>query len=280
MAERNPSYNSYEGLTPKQAITEYLKRQEAPVTPYTIAQKTGKNHSTVKVYCRRLLSANRIFQPYKGYYSDKIGYGVIGVGGFRVHNVVVVGEAPWLVVKVADVVEWFGGVKVWVQFGVQRHKVTVRVCCDGGMEFDTLRFALCRGYDVCFEVTGQPFPADVVVRTFEANRDFDGVRLDGTSCFSRKGFFDVLERLYQKDRGTVRVEAKVAYPMTVSEFEAKFMGLSRGGVTGFNVNQAMFLLVQEQKGLTAAVKFTNERLVQVGELMRGILRRLDRDGKL
>ena len=276
--KRNSSYNSYYvGLKPKDAIVKAVEKLDRAVSPYEISSETSLNHNTVKVYMRQLLKDGKLFQPFSGHYTFKIIDGVMG-GGFRVHNLCLVGVCPWLRVKLADVVEFFGGVKVWVQFGVQRHRLTVKVCCDGGMDYDTVCFAVSRAFDVVYERTGRHFPEDVIVRTFEANRDFEGVRLDGVQCFTRKGFFDVLERLYQKDKATVRFEQKVSYPMSVSEFEAKFLELSRGGVASFNVNQAMFMLFQENRRLSESMKFMNEGLMRLSNLVSSLLEKLNNNG--
>mgnify|MGYP001109017836 CR=1 FL=1 len=194
------------------------------------------------------------------------------VAPLRTHNVVLGFEAPWLGFS-DDVTEWVGDVKVRVQFGLQRHRITGRISCESGMDKNSVFFALDRFFDVVRGRTGREVE-EVVVKTFEVNRDVLGVRLDGFKCYTWKGLFGAIERIYQKG-DAVRYEHKIDKPMTIDEFTA----LVRGGVPEYNVQQGLFMLVQEIRRLTDAQKFTNEQVLQLFKVQRAILERIKREGE-
>lgn len=187
----------------------------------------------------------------------------------RVHNVILGVDAPWLDFS-DDVEEWTGGVKVRVQFGLQRRRMTGRISCDGGMGRNAVFFALNRCYDIIQERTGRTVE-NVTVKTFEVNRDYYGVRIDGPRCYTVKGLYGVLERIYQKEDDVVRTEHKVTKPMTIDEFE----NLMRGGVTAFNLQQGMFDLSRRVTELAEAQKMTNEVLLKILRLEQARLNRKD-----
>ena len=264
----NSSCNSYVSPSSKKTrILDVILASEIELSPHELASKTKINHSTVRGYCRQLLQEGKIVQPYKGAYCSKITHGMIFVP-LRVHNVILSVDAPWLGFS-DDVVEWVGDVKVRVQFGLERRRLTGRISCDGGMDRNAVVFALHRCYDIMQKRTGRPVE-NVTVKTFEVNRDFQGVRIDGAKCYTVKGLFDVLERIYQKEESVVRTEHKVTKSMTVDEFQA----LMQGGVTGFNLQQAVFALTQQVRELTEAQKFTNEKMMQILRVQEAILNKL------
>ena len=269
MKDSNSNYNSYGGSSKKKTILKKIKESEIELSPKEIAQKTSINHSTVRVYLRQLLREGKIVQPYPGSYCSRITHGMM-MAPLRTHNVILTVEAPWLSFS-DDYTEWFGDVKVRVQFGFQRHKITGRISCDAGMDKNSIHFALSRFYDIVKEKTSHELD-DVVVKTFEMNRDYAGVRLDGFKCYTKKGLFGVIERIYQKD-DLVRHEHKITKPMTIDEFTA----LMRGGVTEYNLQQGLFMVVQEVKALTETQKFVNEKIMQLIRLQNAIIKRLEKD---
>jgi len=179
----NRSYNSWYSLPTKEKILRVVEESEVELTPKEISSRSGVNHSTTRFYLRELLKENKIVQPYRGAYCSKIIHGMIFVP-LRVHNIVVTSSAPWLDFS-DDVVEWTGSVKVRVQFGLQRRKITGRISCDAGMDVNACLFALNRFFDLVKERTGRVLE-EVVVRTFEVNRDISGLRLNGYKCYTRK----------------------------------------------------------------------------------------------
>ena len=184
----------------------------------------------------------------------------------RVHNVILGVSAPWLR-RSGEVEEWVGDVKIRLQFGVQRRRVTIRLSCDAGMDKRTLVFALNRAYDLFERETGRRVE-NVVVKTFEVNRDFHGVRLDGgLKCYTRKGFFEFIDRVYQKGEGVVRAEVKVSREVTPDEL----LALVHGGVPSFEVTQGVFVLSQKVEKLTEALKFQNELLSKVVRLNEALM---------
>lgn len=179
-------------------------------------------------------------------------------------------DAPWLDFS-DDLTEFVGGVKVRVQFGLERRRLTGRISCDSGMDRNAVVFALNHCYDLMRQRTGHVVE-NVVVKTFEVNRDYQGVRIDGVKCYTVKGLFDVLERIYQKEDSVVRTEHKVTKDMTIDEFQV----LMQGGVTGYNLQQAVFALAQEVRAQKEAQKFTNEKLGQVANLLEALLNKISK----
>lgn len=252
MISSNTSDNSYGGRSKKERILSLIEGCEIELTPKEISQKLELNHSTVRKYLRDLASVNKIVQPYKGSYCSKITHGMMFVP-LRTHNVLFVVDAPYLKFS-DDVVEFTGAVKVRIQFGLQRRKMTGRISCDAGMDRNAVLFAVNRALDI-MEKRTEHVVEKVVVKTFEVNRDFERVRLDGSQCFTRESLFGAIERIYQKG-DKVRTEHKVTRKMGLEEFEM----LLRGGVSGYNVQQAVFALVQENRRLTEAQVYQNERI--------------------
>lgn len=259
----NSSGNSYSSLSKSQRILKVIDESEIELTPLEISQKLQIKHSTTRVYLRRLLRQGKVVQPYKGTYCNKITHGMIFVP-LRVHNVIVTASALWLGFS-DDVVEFTGAVKIRVQYGLQRKKITGRISCDAGMDQNAVLFALNRFSDVVYERTGRRLE-NVVLKTFEVNRDYQGVRIDGAKCYTLKGLFGVIERIYQKEEDTVRHEVKVSKPMSVDEFQS----LIQGGISAYNLQQGLFMLMQEIKGLKETMKFQNEVISKQNRVLEAL----------
>ena len=245
-------------------ILSVIEESELELTPLGIAQKLcikypdfEINHASIRKYCRRLLRENKLLQPYPGAYCNKITYGMRFVP-LTVHNV------SLRVCLVEDVVSWVvdefvGDVKVHVCFGSERRKVSGYIANDFGMGKDACLFAVHRWLDIAEKHLGHSLPEVLELTSFEQNRDFGGIRLDGVQCVTKKGLDDVIERVYQKEEGLVRAEHKVSKSMSFTEFES----LLQGGVAGYNQTQAQFALMQQVGQLTEALKFTNSRLLEI-----------------
>lgn len=263
------SDSAMEGLSLRERIVKAVEASEIELTPLQIAEKVHANHSTVRVYLPQLVAQNRIVTPYKGAYCSKITHMVMSQN-LKVHNIVVVGEVG--VDSHFDVTEVVGSVKVRVVFGVQRQKVSIFISCDAGMDKNSCLLAMDKGFGIVRAKLGRDLE-NIQLKTFELNRDYLGVRVDRATCVTRVGLYDMVERVYQKEEG-VRHEWKISKSMPLNEFEA----LLQGGVTGYNITQANFALVQEVKKLTEALKFTNDQLFQQGKVLEGILQWIYKNG--
>lgn len=257
-SENDSSRDSHRGLSKKQRVLATIQKSEIELRPWEIAQKAMVNRSTTRDYLRDLLKEGKVVQPYPGAYCSKIIHGMIVVP-VRVHCVILGSSAPWLDFS-DDVTEFTGDVKVRVQFGIQRRRITGRVSCDAGMDKNALLFAIDRFFDIVKERTGRDLE-EVVVKTFECNRDFFGVRLDGVKCYTKKGLHGVIERIYQKEENVVRYETKFTREMTLDQFRGTILG----GIREYDHLQTSFVIMQEVRKLTQAVKFNNEVL---GDLLR------------
>jgi len=152
-----------------------------------------------------------------------------------------------------------------VLFGLERKKVSIFVSCDGGMDRNAVLLALHRGFDIVRLRLGVELE-DIVLKTFELNRDFVGVRLDRSQCITRKGLFDMVERIYQRE-DCVRHEFKVSRDVSLTEFES----LLQGGVSSYNVTQSSFALIQEVRKLAEAIKSTNQYLSDQSKILEGVV---------
>jgi len=269
MSQSNRCCNSYYGKKKIDIILNVIEKSEIELSPKQIQRKTGFKASTIRVYLRRLLKQGKIVQPYTGHYCSKTIHGMVFVP-LRVHNLVVQVDAPWLDVS-DDVVVWVGDVKVRVQFGLKRKRITGRISCDGGMDKNSVLFALDKFYDVVWLKCGRRVER-VVVKTFEVNRDFFGIRLDGVKCYTRRGLHDLIMRIYQKEEDVVRGEYKISKSMTVDEFAS----LIQGGISSYNLNQFNFMLLKKVESLIEGLKFTNVVLSDVVKVQKALLDRLNR----
>ena len=264
--------------TKKERILEMLNESEIELFPWQIVRMSGFNGSTVRNYLRDLLREGKIVQPYLGSYCSKIMYGMIAAP-VRVHNVILSVDAPFLgdMLKIPDWVEWEDDVKVWLQFGSQRRKVTIRLACDAGMDKRTFSFALHRAYQI-FEMQTRHAVENVTLRSLETNRDFHGVRLDSVvKCFTRKAFEEFLDRIYQKS-GDLRVETKISRDMEVDEI----LELIHGGVPSFELTEIVLDLRREVKALVQAVKMlveTQNRIIKQQNAIRESFIRAREDDK-
>ena len=245
-------------------ILNVIKESELELTPIGVAQKLHEkypnypiNQGSVRNFLRRLLQKGKLLQPYKGAYCNKITYGMIFVP-LKVHNV------SLRVNLSEDVESWVcdelvGDVKVHVCFGSQRRKISGYVSNDRGMSKDAILFAVHRWFDIAEKRLGRSLPESLEVTSFEQNRDFAGLRIDGVQCVTKKSLDGMIERVYQKEENLVRAEHKVSKSMTLTEFEM----LMNGGIPGYNQTQTQFALIQQVGQLTEALKFTNSRLFEI-----------------
>ncbi len=275
----NSGDNSYYDLSCWDAILKVVEESEIELRPKEIMTKVvserfrrDMNHSTVKVLLRRLLNTGLIIQPYPGAYCSQRIHGVRFVP-LRVHNVVFTVEG----FSIGEHWEWrevVGAVGLRVVFGTERDKVSCFVSCDVGMDCNACLFAVRR----CLEVTEQRLGRKVegvTLKTFEANKDYVGYRLDGVTCLTVTGLYETVERVYQKTDGIVRHEVKVTKPTGLDEF----MTLIQGGVPTYNIAQSSFALVQEVRKLTEAVKATNSVVFDQGRLVKALCERVWKDQK-
>ena len=205
-----------------------------------------------------------VLQPYPGSYCNKITYGVRFVP-LCVHNISL-RSFVCQDVKSWEKDEFVGGVKIHVCFGSERRKISGYIACDvGGMSHDACLLALHRWFDVVQDHLGWQLN-DLEILTFECNKDYHGVRIDGVQCVTKTDLFGMVERVYQKEEALVRKEHKVTRPMSVTKFEE---AISKGFIDSEKA-QLSFELREEIKRVGEALKFNNSRLLQVERLQEAI----------
>ena len=270
----NTSDNSYlcsHSWSVEARVFHIIDASEIELRPAEIARKlhapkkpTSGQYASVRVFCRKLLEKGKILQPYLGSYCNKITYGVRFVP-LAVHNISL-RSFVCQDVKSWEKDEFVGGVKIHVCFGSERHKISGYIACDvGGMSHDACLLALNRWFDIVQDHLGFQLN-DLQILTFELNKDYHGLRIDGVQCVTRTDLYGMIERVYQKEENLVRKEQKTVTPMSVNKFEE---AISKGFNEHSN-SQANFELKQEVKGNSEALKFTNSRLMGLERLIEGI----------
>ena len=264
------SYSSSSGFSVEERILKAIDESELELAPHEIARKIHAKRSSVRVILRKLLDRGFVLQPYPGTYCNKITYGMRFVP-LCVHNVSL-RSFVCQDVKHWEVDEVVGGVKIHVCFGSERRKVSGYIACDvGGMSHDACLLALHRWFDLAEKRLGWELN-DLEILTFEANKDYYGVRVDGVQCVTKKDLYGMVERLYQKEENLVRREWKVSESMSVSKFESTL----HEGIAGHDRAQASFELKEEVKRITEATKFTNSRLHSLEKLNEAMFSALTR----
>lgn len=258
-------------VTVKEQITDELKKAFDPLTPKQISVRTRINHNTVKVYVRHLLVEKLIVQPYPGAYSYKT-HPRCEEPLPRVQNLVLSTSATWLSTPTEEIEEQIGDIGLRVVFGVKRRKITCYISRDRGMDCSQVAMAV-----ELFRLhvalrTDHTLASDrMEVHSCEFLQDYEQLRLDGVRCVTVKSFLGALERVYNRNRG-IRSEVKVQ-PQDVTSI----MTLLKGGVSTYNILQGQFMMVQEIKHLTDAVKGSNRLTSTLTLLVKELLERRLRD---
>ncbi len=102
--------------------------------------------------------------------------------------------------------------------------------------------------------------------TFECNKDYHGVRIDGVQCVTKTDLFGMVERVYQKEENLVRKERKTVRPVSVNKFEEAIAM----GFAGADKAQEHFELKEEVKRVSEALKFSNSRSLSMERLLEAI----------
>jgi hypothetical protein len=237
---------------------EVARKLHAPKKP------TCGQYTTVRVCIRKLLDKGLILQPYVGAYCNKITYGVrfvpLAVHNLSLRSFVCQDVTSW------EKDEFIGGVKIHVCFGAERRKISGYIACDvGGMSHDACLLALNRWFDIVQDHLGWQLN-DLQILTFECNKDYHGVRIDGVQCVTKTDLFGMVERVYQKEENLVRKERKTVRPVSVNKFEE---AISKGFNDSAN-SQANFEIKREVKANSDALKFTNSRLLEMERLLEAL----------
>ena len=254
-------------------VLKAVEDSKIPLTPKQIHEEISSNSdikpSTVRNYLRDLYNDEKVLQPYPGYYCNNIIYGMIK-GQTVVHCVFFSVDAPFLgrFAKIPDITECTGDVKLFIQFGKQRRNLSGKISNDvPGMSKDALLFAFNRVLDLMEHATNHVIDVGITLTSFETNKDYPGKRLDGEiACLTKKQLFEVIERVYQKDENTVRLERKISCDLKVEEAVA----LLKREIPDNNVAQGLFVLKERVEGLTTSQKFGNREVVE----LRGDLKKL------
>lgn len=258
-------------VTRKERILEELKKATDALTPKQIHVRTRIKHSTVRVYVRQMLTEGLVGQPYPGAYSYK-NHPRCGEPPPRVQNLVLSASGPWLSSHVEMIKEQIGDMRLRVVFGLKRKKVTCVVSRDLGMDYSEVAMAIeLFRLHVALCTTHMLATERIEVHSCEFLQDYEQLRLDGVKCVTVQSFLGALERIYNREDG-LRSEVKVQ-PQDVNTI----MALLKGGVSSYNILQGQFMMVQEIRCLTEAVKGSNRLTSTLTCLMKELLERRLRD---
>ncbi len=244
-------------LTPAEIARQIYNDGSEGWTPKKI--RPGQ-YTTVRGACIKLLHKGLVLQPYPGAYCNKITYDVRFVP-LAIHNIKLHSNVCQNV-KHLESDEVVGGVKIHVCFGKERRKVSGWISCDvGGMSHDACLLAVNRWFDLVEKQLGFELN-ELVLTTFELNKDYAGIRLDGVQCITKKDLYGMIERTYQKEESLVRKEYKVSKPMSVNKFEE----LIQKGLAGMEGAQNFSELKKEVRLVGEALKFNNSRMLGLERL--------------
>jgi hypothetical protein len=258
------------GYSVEARICHVIDASEIELKPSEIALKihaphkpTAGQYTSVRVICARLLQRGLVIQPYPGTYCSKITYGVRFVP-LMLHNVRLHSNLS-INVKSETVVEVVGGVSVRAIVGSERKKVSGIISCDAGMSRDACLFAVNRWFELVEGKLGFCLN-DLVITTWELNKDHAGIRIDGIQCVTKRDLYGMIERTYQKEEGVVRKEWKVSTPMSLNKFEE---AVSKG-LAGMEKAQDIKDLRDEVRGMWEALKFNNSRMLELGRFVEAV----------
>jgi len=268
------SYNSIEGVSlraDEKKVLETIEASDIELTPKEIASKTGINHNSVKVYCRKLKKANYIIQPHYGFYCSKrllvtldgrVGVGVTSDSVPRLHNLRLKIEGVSKVGLGPVRFDYEGVAEVTVQVS-DTGVAYVIVSCYPGVTLDYAGFKLLIGR--LKSDLSVPKNAPIHVVSYELNHDFAGLQLDGCKALTLKSFDGSFERLYQKRKNVLRSEVRAVGPTTPEAIHQ----LLKGGVNSYNLLQLITMWINESRREREAQKYTNQILTD----LLGIIKR-------
>lgn len=266
-------YNNHYGsllTAPEQKILELINSSDLPVTPKEIADKTGINYNSARVYLRKLLRLNLVAQPYRGEYispkkvlttGHRTGSIVTDVVLPRLHN---------LRLKFRDALRRNGLVKT-VDYGVcgvtivvgENNVANVMVDCYKGVSLDYTAYRML--ISSLKRELSVPNDDSVLVTSFELNIDYAGLKLDGVQAMTLTAFDGSFERLYNKGKNLLRSEVRAVGSTTP---EAVYQ-LLKGGVSTYNLMQGLALVVNEMRQERQAQKYTNRILADLLAKLKG-----------
>ncbi len=150
------------------------------------------------------------------------------------------------------------------------------IACDvGGMTHDACLLALNRWFDIVEDHLGWHLN-DLEILTFECNKDYPDVRLDGVECITKTNLYGMIERVYQKEENLVRRERKFTKKMSVTKFEETL----KKSFADSEKSQDRYELKQEVRRNSEALKFTNSRILQVERLTEAVFQTLGKLAKV
>ncbi|MCL2287765.1 MAG: hypothetical protein FWC33_01080 [Candidatus Bathyarchaeota archaeon] len=258
------------GYSIEERICHVIDASEVELKPSEIARKihaphkpTAGQYTSVRVICARLLQRGLVIQPYPGTYCSKITYGVRFVP-LMLHNIRLHSNLC-MDVKSEVISEVVGGIGIKVVFGSERRKVSGVISCDAGMSRDACLFAVNRWFELVEKKLGFCLN-DLVLTTWELNKDHAGIRIDGIQCVTKRDLYGMIERTYQKEENLVRKEWKISTPMSLNKFEE---AVSKG-LAGIEKAQDLKDLRDEVRGVWKALKFNNSRMLELGRCVEAI----------
>jgi len=241
--------------TAKDRIENYLRRSGKDHKPREIAVKLGISERTTRSALSTLKKEDKLTNPRRGYWRSKPRYGVGGRGEVgappRVQNLQFFGTYP-VSRELDPYVLDFPGMRGsrFTEF-----RLTMRWYKNGTFEtyvkaplgVDLYGFRLCvehvklvnKLYGIKINVD------DLEVRRVEFLNDFGGVQLEGVSCVTIRDLSGALEKIYNKEYGAVRREARPAGSMPVDQFIA----LYQGGLSSAQVMNSMLTIANEVRAL-------------------------------
>lgn len=276
-------------LTPFKRILQAINDSEKPISPIEVYKQilpfVDIKPSTVRKYIARWLKKKKIRKLYTGLYVSHRLYGVMQ-GDLRVENLRFHVNAAFLpkFPKIKDIIEYNEGVKIFIQFGIERKKISCSITqredlkkWERGFTKNTLVLAINRAIDLMNDrvesLTDKPLDDGFVISTFECNKDYGGKRLDGKlTCFTKQDFFETITKVYLKDNQTVRAERKISTSMAVNNAVEMLTGEPLDG----QVSSGLLTINQNLTRFTVAQKYGNRQMADLRVELSKVVSCLDK----
>jgi hypothetical protein len=284
----------------KEKILEFMRYQEDPLSPFSIAKSLHFKGSSTRARLSELSHQGLLERVGPGLYSITPRD---GVGNPRIQNFLAVAHpSPALTQARLKRLEGLGLVRfdgreyqhlyefqgppqgdegqviLRLRFGLKRNKITWSIKAALGLDF--YGFMFCYGLVKCVLarcgiVIPEEGPVDpekpalFLVRQAEFLHDRFSIAMDGVKALTLRDFQGNLEKIYNKDYG-VRREIRATDLRPVHEL----MAFYQGGLPTFMVAQASYDIAREVGRNTEAIKYLNKNQAELTRLNNEILKAL------
>jgi len=249
-------------------ILDTINQIKRPCYPIEISIFSKINHSTTRVYLRRLLKQRLVIQPFPGTYvtspihvmgsEPKIPKGFESPDLLpRVQNLCLIYRARSYAMESFREVRRVGSTKIRILYGKKYRKISVFVSNPWGLDLEGTYLTLDVAQNMIHKTLKIPLDIHVFkVVNMEWLNDVQAIRLEGLKVVTVRDFTGALEKIYNKPEG-IRREVRIGSGSSIHQV----LALWRGGIPLHQIVQGQQELVQEIRGLKDLLAaFINKKL--------------------